>query len=434
MNMEKAVRAVGIYGGGIFFGVMSVAQPFFTLYAEALGASTALIGFIVTLRGLVPMFIAMPIGQMIDTLGPMKMTKIGCLLLILSLAMTSFSTTLPILAISQVLLGTSMIIMASSLQVLASDGEQDKERRNKNINRFSMWNSAGNMVGPLIGGLVVTQTGSSLWSYRSAFLASLIVCAVCYVLILLIRAPGDARQLGKTRDLFQPKEMLNSYVSGLHLTRHRGVQFGLVGTFLIMFIQALYASFIPLYLNSHGYTAMVISSVISLMGLSGFVSRFMLGRLMKLAALETILLIAGCIASACLLFIPMASLHLLGIAMLTFLLGSSIGMNLPVTIMIMVEETKETERGKVMGLRLLTNRLSQMTAPAMFGLLGQAFGLTAAFYTGGGILLATMLGFAVYSTHRAPLASTETAAAAAEAPSAPPPLDSGASQKQAGSG
>jgi len=129
----------------------------------------------------------------------------------------------------------------------------------------------------------------------------------------------------------------------------------------------------------------------------------------------------------------MASLHLLGIAMLTFLLGSSIGMNLPVTIMIMVEETKETERGKVMGLRLLTNRLSQMTAPAMFGLLGQAFGLTAAFYTGGGILLATMLGFAVYSTHRAPLASTKTAAAA-EAPSAPPPLEPGASQKQAGSG
>ncbi|CAG7652433.1 MFS transporter [Paenibacillus allorhizosphaerae] len=416
MNMEKAVRAVGIYGGGIFFGVMSVAQPFFTLYADALGASTALIGFIVTLRALFPMFIAMPIGQMIDTLGPMKMTKIGCLLLMISLALTSFSTTLPVLAISQVLLGTSMIIMASSLQVLASDGEQDKELRNKNINRFSMWNSAGNMAGPLLGGLIVTQTGSSLWSYRSAFLASLAVCAICYVLILLIRTPGDSGMRGKTKELFQPKEILNSYVSGLHLTRHRGVQFGLVGTFLIMFIQALYGSFIPLYLNNHGYSAIVISAVISLMGLSGFISRFMLGRLMKLAALEKILIFAGCIASACLIFIPVASLHLIGIAVLTFLLGSCIGMNLPVTIMIMVEETKDTERGKVMGLRLLTNRLSQMTAPAMFGLLGQAFGLTAAFYTGGGILLATMLGFAVYSSRRAPSATTGAAAAAAESP------------------
>ena len=413
MKMEKAVRAVGIYGGGIFFGVMSVAQPFFTLYAEALGASTALIGLIVTLRALVPMFIAMPIGQMIDTLGAMKMTKIGCLLLIVSLGLTSFSTTLPILAISQVLLGTSMIIMASSLQVLASDGEQNKELRNKNINRFSMWNSAGNMVGPLLGGVVVSYFGSSLWSYRSAFVASLVVCTVCYILIWFVRNPNDTGVRGKTKELFQPKEMLSSYVSGMHLTRQRAVQFGLVGTFLIMFIQALYGSFIPLYLNSHGYSAFIISSVISLMGLSGFVSRFLLGRLMKLATLERILIIAGCMASVCLIFIPVASLHFIGIAVLTFLLGSAIGMNLPVTIMIMVEDTKETERGKVLGLRLLTNRLSQMTAPALFGLLGQAFGLTAAFYTGGGILLATMLGFAVYSSHRGPLTSREEAAIAA---------------------
>ena len=413
MRMEKAVRAVGIYGGGIFFGVMSVAQPFFTLYAEALGASTAMIGLIVTLRALVPMFIAMPIGQMIDTLGAMKMTKIGCLLLIVSLGLTSFSTTLPILAVSQVLLGTSMIIMASSLQVLASDGEQNKELRNKNINRFSMWNSAGNMAGPLLGGAVVSYMGSSLWSYRSAFLASLTVCVICYILILLVRNPDDAGVRGKTKELFQPKEMLNSYVSGIHLTRHRAVQFGLVGTFLIMFIQALYASFIPLYLNNQGYSAFVISFVISLMGLSGFVSRFLLGRLMKLATLERILIIAGCMASVCLIFIPVASLHFIGIAVLTFLLGSSIGMNLPVTIMIMVEETKETERGKVLGLRLLTNRLSQMAAPALFGLLGQAFGLTAAFYTGGGILLATMVGFAVYSSHRGPVTGREEAASAA---------------------
>ncbi|MDF2961722.1 MAG: transporter [Paenibacillus sp.] len=417
MNTDKAVRAVGIYGGGVFFGVMTVAQPFFTLYAEALGASTALIGLIVTLRSLLPMFIAMPIGQMIDTLGPLRMTKIGCLLLMVSLALMSWSTTLLVLAVSQVILGASMIIMASSLQVLASEGEQDKVARNKNINRFSMWASVGNMVGPLLGGVVVSFYGSTLWSYRSAFIASFIVCTFCLILISLIRSPDGPGKLTKTKELFQPKEMLNSYISGIHLTRHRGVQFGLVGTFLIMFIQALYGSFIPLYLNEHGYSAFIISAVISLMGLSGLVSRFLLGQFMKRATLENILITAGCLASSCLIFIPMASLHIIGIAVITFLLGSSVGMNLPVSIMIMVEETKDSERGKVMGLRLLTNRLSQMTAPAMFGLLGQSFGLTAAFYTGGGMLLATMVGFAVYSSNRSapvPVESEDTAPGAVE--------------------
>ncbi|TDF94862.1 MFS transporter [Paenibacillus piri] len=412
MNTEKAVRAIGIYGGGIFFGVMSVAQPFFTLYADALGASTALIGFIVTLRSLLPMFIAMPIGQMIDTLGPMQMTKIGCLLLMASLAMMSWSTTLTVLGLSQVLLGASMIIMASSLQVLASEGEQDREKRNKNINRFSMWNSVGNMAGPLLGGLVVSYFGSSLWSYRSAFIASFITCTICFVLVSLVKTKDGPGKLTRTRELFQPKEMLNSYISGIHLTRNRSVQFGLVGTFLIMFIQALYGSFIPLYLNGNGYSAFVISMVVSLIGLSGFVSRFLLGQFMRRTTLEHILIYAGCIASLCLILIPLVSFHLIGIIIITFLLGSAIGMNLPVTVMIMVDDTKESERGKVMGLRLLTNRLSQMTAPAMFGLLGQAFGLTAAFYTGGGVLLATMLGFAVYSSNRLPPVKHDEAAAA----------------------
>jgi MFS family permease len=201
-----------------------------------------------------------------------------------------------------------------------------------------------------------------------------------------------------TGRLFLPREILNSYMSGIHLTKYRGIQFGLVGTFLIMFIQTLYSSFIPLYLHAEGYSALIISIIISLTGMAGLLSRLVLALLMKRTTLERILLSAGCLAAFCLILIPVASLHLIGIIALTFILGSSVGINLPVSIMIMVDETKDSERGKVMGLRLLMNRLSQMTSPALFGILGQTLGLTTAFYTGGTLLLATMLGFAVFSS------------------------------------
>ena len=55
--------------------------------------------------------------------------------------------------------------------------------------------------------------------------------------------------------------------------------------------------------------------------------------------------------------------------------------------MIMVNDTKENERGKLMGLRLLANRFSQIISPSMFGILGQFLGLTAAFYAGGVFLV-----------------------------------------------
>ncbi|HZG78654.1 MAG TPA: MFS transporter, partial [Paenibacillus sp.] len=124
--------------------------------------------------------------------------------------------------------------------------------------------------------------------------------------------------------------------------------------------------------------------------------------IMKRSSLEKILLAAGAIASSSLLFIPIASLHVAGIAALTFLIGSAVGINLPVSIMIMVDEALDRDRGKVVGLRLLSNRVSQIVSPAMFGALGQWLGLSAAFYVGGGALLAAMAGFALYSVKSVP--------------------------------
>jgi hypothetical protein len=39
----------------------------------------------------------------------------------------------------------------------------------------------------------------------------------------------------------------------------------------------------------------------------------------------------------------------------------------------------------------------------MFGVLGQIFGLTAAFYSGGAVLVATVVGFSAYTLHQGPL-------------------------------
>jgi MFS-type transporter involved in bile tolerance (Atg22 family) len=82
--------------------------------------------------------------------------------------------------------------------------------------------------------------------------------------------------------------------------------------------------------------------------------------------------------------------------------------------MIMVDAVGESERGKLMGLRLLANRFSQVLSPAMFGVLGQLFGLTAAFYSGGAVLVATVVGFSAYTMHRGPLKSPEKSGEPAE--------------------
>ncbi|NHN29481.1 MFS transporter [Paenibacillus agricola] len=393
-------RKVGIYGGGLFFAITGMAQPFFTLYAQEVGASTSAIGFMVTLRSLLPIFIAMPAGQMIDSIGPMKMLKWGSLLLILSLFTTYYGNGLWMLSLSQFFMGASIVIMASALQVLVSDGEKNK--RNENINKYSMWMSGGGMLGPLVGGGVVSLFASELMGYKTSFLISGIASIGFLIFILVISRnyphPDPNQAEIKPRDIIRVKGIVDSYTSGWHLTKIRAVQFGLIGTFLIMYIQALYMSFMPLYMKELGYSTFVISIVLAIRGLAGMLSRYALNWIMKRTHLERILTIAGMIASVCVLLTPLAGLHIVGIIVLVLIMGSAVGVNLPVSIMIVVNDTKDSDRGKLMGLRLLTNRFSQILSPAMFGILGQTLGLSFAFFTGGIFLVSMMFGFSLYTS------------------------------------
>ncbi len=405
------MKRLGIVGGGIYFVIVSITQPFFSLYASELGASTALIGILITLRSFLPLFIAMPSGQLIDRYGAPYMLRIGSAITVVSLVMMVGSANLWVLGFSQVIIGVGTLIMASSLQVIVSEGE--KKERDLNITRYSAWSSAGTMAGPLVGGAIVsittslslfgmTGSASEIIGYRMTFVFSLVLAIVFWLFVIWFSRDKVSKSLNRKalKEVLAPKEIADSYLKGAGLMRHPGVQFGLVGTFLIHFLQAIWGGFFPLYLDSLGYGAMAISILVSLRGAASLISRTFLGFIMKILTQERILLMAGCIAALCLGGLPLVDWNLVLIGIITFVLGSATGINMPVSTMIMVNDTLPDERGKLMGLRLLANRLSQIVGPLLFGVVGQGIGLAAAFYAGGGVLLATIVGFGAYNRSR----------------------------------
>ncbi|MFB9279277.1 MFS transporter [Cohnella cellulosilytica] len=404
------MKTLGIVGGGVSFGINAVTQPFFALYAVELGASTATVGFLLMVRAILPLIIAMPAGELIDRLGAPHMLRAGNLLTIVSLAMMGFSDNLTVITLAQLLIGAATMVVASSLQVIVSEG--DKAARERNITRYSAWSSGGTMIGPLIGGGVVTLvtgmsaatyfTGSAAAGYRSAFLFSLVVAILYGIAFHFASREFRSRsKLGKElKSVLRPKEMAGSYMQGVHLIKHPGIQFGLVGTFLIHFIQSIWQGFFPLYLNTLGFGAFVISVLISLRGLAGMLSRLFVGQLVKRWSHQTLLIAAGCGAAICLSALPFSNWNAYTIGAVAFLLGSAVGINMPVSTMIMVDEDSMADRGKIMGLRLLVNRGSQIAAPALFGFFGQLIGLSAAFVASGGLLLVSMLGFSLYRKTR----------------------------------
>lgn len=387
----------GIFGGFAFFAITALAQPFFALYAAELGASTFAIGAMVTLKALFPLFIAMPAGQLIDTLGPVRMLQAGSVLLLAGLVCMVLATGLWLLALSQVLLGGAIVIMASAFQVLVAKGS--RESRNEAIKRYSMWMSAGSMVGPLIGGVIASTQADPAEGYQLAFITSTVATLVFMLVLTAVarRYPHPDPQAAeiRTRDVFRLSGITGSYRSGMHLAHLPPVQFGLTATFLIMFIQALYMSFLPLYLAENGFSTMLIAVTVSLKGLAGMLSRYGLNLLTRRFRQESILMGAGLISALCVLVTPLAVGSPVTMLLLAAVLGGAVGVNLPVSIMVMVDAVGDSQRGKLMGLRLLSNRVSQIVSPLTFGLVGSAFGLTAAFWSAGGLLVAVLGGFTV---------------------------------------
>lgn len=126
-------------------------------------------------------------------------------------------------------------------------------------------------------------------------------------------------------------------------------------------------SFLPLFLDQNGYATLMISTIISLKGLAGMLSRYLLGVLMKRFSLESILTTAGVIAATCVVLTPLVVGSVPAMVVVALVLGGAVGVNLPVSIMIMVDAIGESERGKLMGLRLLVNRFSQILSPSCSG-------------------------------------------------------------------
>jgi MFS family permease len=392
---SERIRRLGVLGGGVFFTITGLAQPFFTLFAQELGAPAATIGLLVTLRALAPLAIALPAGQLIDQLGPVRMLTAGMAFLVASLVLTSLAEGVGLLVVSQLLLGVSVVISASSLQVLVATGE--KAERNAAINRYSMWMSGGGALGPILGGLVVSVFADTIAGHRAAFAAAA-VAGTAFLVLLLVTArrlppPPAAADPARLREAFRPSAIVAGYRWGFGLAGLRPVQFGLGATFIIMYMQSFYSSFLPLLLDGFGYSALLISVVLAAHGVSAMAARFLLGAVMRHARLTAILTGAGFVAALCLLATPFAAPWPAAAIVVVCIMGAAVGLNLPVGLMIMVDAVGEGERGKLMSLRLLVNRFAQILSPAMFGALGGAFGLVAAFAGGGAFLLATMCGF-----------------------------------------
>jgi MFS family permease len=364
-----------------------VAAPFIPLYLTSQGTPVGVIGGIIGFSGVVPLLIALHAGALVDERGPALVTKGAVLLYALAgVILTALRAVWPV-AIAYALMGIANIGFAVGSQALVAAASTPATRV-RNYGYYSLWNSAGAVIGPVIGGLITARFG-----YRTAF------ALVWLLMIPSFAIAGAFRRVPVVPGRTVSFAMAHRFAGTI--LRRRGVGAALFISFMVVCGQTLQQSFYPLYLSKVGLSPALIGIVIATISLGSMVVRSSLSRGVEWFGYSGLLLGATTLLAVSLGITPLLR-QFWPLIFGSGLMGASLGFTQPLTMSLMVESVGAEFWGVAFGIRQGVQRMGAILSPIVFGFVTTAFGVESAFFLGGATLLGTVPIMTVVTGHLRP--------------------------------
>ncbi|OMP66258.1 MFS transporter [Domibacillus epiphyticus] len=357
---------------GLFYWLAhSLTRPIIALYAQSLDISEVNIGFVVGIYAVLPFFLAIPGGGIADAIGRVKVLRIGALLMFISglLYMSAFNIYL--LIIAQIVAGIGQMTVWLVIQVLVTAGKQNQPQR---IASFSVYNAVGQTIGPLIGGFLSEKYNMTLSFGVYTFIS--------FLLILMVYQLKETKLYNLSDKKINIKKM---YANSGRLLKNKGVVAALLCTFIVLYIIDVRMTFLPIYLQEINFSPFKIGILISIGAFSAFLVKPIYPALIEKLGYKVLLAVTF-ISSLSLLFVTPFLTHYFGFVLLILFSGVALGINQPLSLSLISENTDENERGIAVGLRLMSNRLAQLIDPLLFGIVTLYISIKAAFLLTGVLL------------------------------------------------
>jgi MFS family permease len=342
-----------------------------SLYALALHASPFVIGLLISLYAVMPMFLSVQAGRVADRVGHRLPMLYGSIALVAALVIPAVWHGLPALFVSAALAGGSFSIFNVAAQALVG-AMSTPEKRAFNFSTLSMGYSIASLVGPLVVGYAVDHVGAR-WAYA---ILALILVVPTLALLDRKRVPASLKpgsgETGKRSilDLLRNKSLLAIFLaSGACVTG-----------------WDLFTFFMPIYGTRIGLSATMIGVIISAFGVATLVVRVFIPRLTKRYGDNLVLgwaMALGAVAFGSLPFFENVGFLIAA----AFVMGLGLGCGQPLTMMICYNRSPTGRAGEANGVRTMANNLTHMVVPLVFGALGSAFGMGPVFWINSFVLL-----------------------------------------------
>ncbi len=343
------------------------------------GGGALWVGLLTAMFNIVPAFVAIRIGRLVDRVPLRKMLVVGCVISAGGALLAALEPMLGVLALSACIVGVGWMSIAAAAQYAVGlygriDGDEEASgtMRVRAFSVMAMGFSLAAFFGPLIAGFMIDHV-----SFRAAFGVLAVLPAIAALafsnrnrLRLPAKVASAPLSTGGARELLAMPAVRNTLISASFIT---------VG-------WDLYGFVIPVLGSELSLTATQIGSVMSVFAVAVFVVRFFVTRLSARFGESNVMVGAMTVAGVAFLLFAFAHNYAL-MTGLSFLMGLGLGVSQPLVLSLLHQVSPPGRIGEVNGVRMTMISTSQWTMPLLFGTLSVYTGLLPLFLViGSGIL------------------------------------------------
>ena len=358
-----------------------VARPTTSYRLLSLGYDARDVGLVAAAYALLPLLAAIPMGRFSDRRHAGSLIGAGCAFEVGACVLLAVARTPLELAAASTLLGLGHLAVALGVQdVIARESHAD--RHDQHFGLLTTGVSAGQLVGPLIAGLVLgNRRGAGLTdaTSRAMLLAAAIagVAAICGFL---------AQRRRPDLPLAETSEPRSGNVRTILATP--GVAAGIFASIAVLSAADVFTAYLPVLGEERGIGPGAVGVLLALRAAASMGARVGIGtfvrwigrlRLMALSAIT-----AALAFGAAALFDDLVVL-----AILSVVAGFGLGFGQPLSMTIVAQLVPQQMRATALAVRLTGNRVGQIAAPAAAGLLAGGAGTASVFWLMSAMLLAS---------------------------------------------
>lgn len=370
---------------GCFFtgASFSLVMPFIPLYIEELGAPASqvplLSGLAISITALAAAIVAPIWGNLADRKGRRLMMIRAAAGMTVTMGALAFVPNVYWLLVMRFFTGVLSGYIPNATALIAY--QAPREKSGWAIGTLATGAIAGNLIGPLMGGILAELLGM-----KNVFIITGMILFI--TLLLTIFLVKETFEPVEKKNLMSTKEILGQ-------STRRSVLFGLFFTSLILQLGMTSISpILTLYIRElstdTGSVLFLSGLIVSVAGVSAVISSPYLGRLGDRIGNHKILLL-GLVFSFC-CFIPMGLVTApwqLGV--LRFLLGFSTGALMPSVNTLISKITPPEGVSRIFGYNQMFNNFGQVLGPLIGSAVAQAYSYSAVFFVTAGFVLLNIL-------------------------------------------